>query len=263
MYSSSMDLQLSPGVLNLTSKLIQVTGAGEFAGEDVLDSQLLWHYFVPHVDRNEFYYEGLTADVTAPRMISLPYSKGEDCFVQQLDGLFPKSPAFEVEFVVEEPECQPTFFYKAGLYEQGGSIIPQTELEGLRAVIPHNLLPASRIFVTLTARTCNGLDDVIGICTIPVYDRSPPLAVVTPISPVVSNPSNFVALVSLFDEYGLEDEQAVAIGTVAGEKGDDIVPWKLLSLSAITTKPAGSGLQLYSFPRVGGKSCAWGHVCVP
>lgn len=247
--SSSMDLQLNQGVLNLTSQLIQVAGAGEFASEDILDSQLLWNYSVPLVDRNEFYYEGLTPDITAPQLISYPYSKDEDCLVRQLVGLNTKAPAFEVEFIVEEPECKPTFFYKAGSHEFGDDIIPQTEIEGLRLVISHNLLPARGIFITLSAKNCNGLE-VIGTCIIPVYDRSPPLAVVTPISPVVSNPNNFVALVSLFDEYGLEDVQEIAIGTVAGEKGDDIVPWKSLSLSLITTKPSGSGLELYSFPRV-------------
>lgn len=84
----------------------------------------------------------------------------------------------------------------------------------------------------------------------PVYDRSPPLGRIEPIKTLTSNPSEFVVLLTLFDEFGLEDMQQVAIGTVPGQQGTDIADWQPVSTSDINTLPSGGGLSLYSFPRV-------------
>ena len=225
LYSSSMDLELNPSNLNLTSKLIQVTSAGATPTEDVLDSQILWQYTIPSVNRNEFIYEGTTMDTTPTLFNPLQYSNTSDCHVRQLSGRRYGNAAFEVEVTLSEPQGIPNLSYQIGSYEGGSDVIPATEILGERIVVPHPLLPAQEIFITMEATNPNSVSTVAQ-CSLRVYDRSPPLGRVDPIERFTSNPNKFVVLLSLFDEFGLEDTQHVAVGTVAGEEGTDIMDWQ-------------------------------------
>lgn len=244
-----MDFQLTPSNLNLTTKLAQITSAGVTPTEDILDSQILWQYLIPSVDRNEFRYEGTTVDPTPPSFKRLLYSNSTTCHVRQLSGRSYTTPAFELEFLLSEPQGVPNISYRVGTYKEGRDVIDEIEMAGERLVIPHALLPAQEMHVTIVATNQNS-ESMVGSCSMPVYDRSPPLARIQPIKTHTSNPNEFVVLLTLFDEFGLEDMQQVAIGTVAGQQGTDIVDWQPVNTADINTPPTGGALDLYSFPRV-------------
>ena len=61
-----MDLALSPTSLSLTVQLAQTTGAGEFATEEILQTDALWHYTILSFNQDEFYYRGSLTDETRP-----------------------------------------------------------------------------------------------------------------------------------------------------------------------------------------------------
>ena len=248
-----MDIVLAPSTLNLTTQLIRLTGAGEFADQEVLETQTLWEYSIPPLNRDEFYYEGRLADITAPLFVPLSYASADqsDCFVRQLPGRPYGNPAFELEFGLSEPESVLNITYRAGNLLNGGNVISETELGGSRIVVPHNLLPAQEVFFTVSATNLNNLQ-TLASCSLHVYDRSPPMARINPIRAVSSHPSKIRALVVLFDEFGLEDLQEIAIGTVPGGSGDDVLPWQPFNVTQIRTPPnmAGDVLNLFNFSRV-------------
>ena len=246
-----MDLVLSPTSLSLTAQLVQVTGAGEFATEEVLQTDTLWYYSIPSFNRDEFYYQGYLADDSPPEFTPLPYSEF-DCYVRQLPvGEF-QTPLFEVEFSVAEPQGHISTAYQVGTAPRTNDIIGISEIAGSRVVVPHRLIPASDIHVTVIATNLNG-EESFATCSLPsYYDRSPPLARINPIRPTSSHPSKITALFTLFDEYGLDMPIQVAIGTVPGDYGNDIMDWLDFDLSAISTPPANDGdpLSQFSFKRV-------------
>ena len=246
-----MDLQLTPSNLNLTSRLVRITSAGPIPTEQVLDSQTLWHYLVPNVDRNEYQYAGTTPDPAPPVLAPSPYSNNSTCFVRQLSGRSYSNPAFELEVFISEPQGVPSVSYRVGTYEQGDDIIKDMNIAGTRLVIPHQLVPAQSVFISVQAS--NPVTEAsIGQCEMIVYDRSPPLARVEPIRSFTSRSDQFQVLLSLFDEFGLEDVQYVAMGTVAGENGNDIVDWQAINATQLINTPpvGGAGEDLYAFPRV-------------
>ncbi len=246
-----MDVVLAPTTLNLTTQLVQLTGAGEFADQEILEAEVLWEYSIPPLNRDEFYYEGKLEDTSAPTFSPLPYANEFPCFVRQLPWRSYTNPAFELEFEVSDPQGSVNTAYKFGSFVGGGDVIPETELGGRRVVIPHELLPISTLFLTLSATNPNGLES-LATCQVPVYDRSPPLARINPIRAVSSHPSRIKALVALFDEYGLQDFQEIAIGSVAGEYGYDVLPWTAFATAGIYSPPDldGDVMNLFSFARV-------------
>ena len=251
-----MDIVLAPSTLNLTTQLIQLTGAGEFADQEVLETQTLWEYSIPPLNRDEFYYEGRLADVTAPLFVPLSYASADqsDCFVRQLPGRPYGNPAFELEFDLSEPESVLNITYRAGNLINGGNVISETELGGSRVVVPHNLLPAQEVFFTVSATNLNNLQ-MLASCSLHVYDRSPPMARINPVRAVSSHPAKIRALVVLFDEFRLDTLHEIAIGTVPGGSGDDVLPWQPFNVTQIYMPPdmAGDVLNLFSFSRVSRK----------
>ena len=246
-----MDVVLAPTTLNLTTQLIQLTGVGEFASQEVLESQTLWEYYIPPLNRDEFYYEGSLSDNSAPVFTPLPYATDQsDCFVKQLPWRQYNNPAFELEFDVYDEQSLLNVVYKVGSFEGGDDIIPDMKLGGKRVVVPHELL-SQEIFVTVSATNLNGLHSFAS-CLLPAYDRSPPMARINPIRYLSSHPSQIEVLIALFDEIGLEDIQEIAIGSVPGENGNDVLPWMQFDTMRIYTPPpmAGNVLNLFSFSRV-------------
>ena len=215
--------------------------------------QTIWEYSVPPLNRDEFYYEGRLADSTAPLFVPLAYASADqsDCFVRQLPGRPYGNPAFELDFELTESESIVNITYRAGNYQNSANIIPETELGGSRIVIPHNLLPMQEIFLTVSATNANSLQ-TLARCSLPVYDRSPPMARINPIRTISSHPSKIQALVVLFDEFGFDSVQEIAIGTIPGESGSDVLPWRQFDATQIDTPPdmAGNVLNLFSFSRV-------------
>ena len=247
---TQMDLVLSPSSLSLTSQLTQITGAGEFAGEEILQTETLWYYTIPPLNRDEFYYQGSLVDETPAEFAVLPYAES-DCFVRQLPLGDYSNPTFEVEFNIAEPQGLLGVAYQVGSAPKTDDIIANTRLGGNRLVVPHPLIPNQPIHLTVIATNLNRRE-TFALCTLPSYDRSPPLARITPIRPVSSHPSKIAALFSLFDEYGLGTPLQVAIGTVPGEHGNDVMDWVNFNLSDISTPPPedGSVFNLFSFKRV-------------
>ena len=249
--SSQMDLVLSPTSLSLTSQLAQTTGAGEFLTEEILQTDTLWYYSIPPLNRDEFYYQGSLVDESPPQFTTPPYSNA-GCYVSQLAlGDFSR-PLLEVEFELSEPQGLSSTAYQVGSFSKGDDIIGKSKIAGNRIVIPHQLIPASPIHVTVVATNLNGQES-LATCSLPsYYDRSPPLARITPIRSVSSHPSKISALFALFDEFGLGMPLEVAIGTVPGDYGNDVMDWVNFNLSAITTPPDDNeeALNLFSFKRV-------------
>lgn len=244
-----MDLTTRETNMNLTTKLARVTGTGGLSGEEVLDYQVHWQYSIPYINRSEFEQIGTTVDTTGPVFVYLPHHHSTSCRVQQVAGRKYDNPAFELEFAVHELECMVRATYQVSTYEDGSNIIPSTTLYGERIVLAHSLVQGMRLFFTVSVENSNGAMTSTS-CQLLVYDSSPPLARVIPAGTFTSHSIQFLVLLSLFDEAVLENEQHVAIGTVPGEEGSDIVNWLSVSTSLITTAPVGSGLNLYSFPMV-------------
>ena len=211
--SSSMDLVLNSTNMSLTSQLVQVTGAGEFAGEEILDSKVLWSYEVPHVDRNEFIYEGTYSDETPPTFTPLSYANGSSCIIRQLANRDYDDSAFEIEYSLEEPQSHVDVTYRVGYHDYDDRVISETRLQGSRVVVPHSVPTQHQpLVLTLSAVNSNNMESHT-YCTVAVYDQSPPLARITPISTVSSHPQEFKVLLTLFDEYGLSGVQQIAVGT--------------------------------------------------
>lgn len=242
-----MDLKLVPSNLNLTSRLVRITSTGTTPTEEVIDSQILWQYLVPSVNRNEYRYAGTTPDPSLPSLLPLPYSDSASCFVRQLSGRSYANPAFELEIYLSEPQGIPNISYRVGTYEHGDDVINDVEIAGARVVVPHSLIPAQQVYVTVEV-TNQIPGSSVGECAMPVYDRSPPLARVVPIRPLTSRPDQFEVLLSLFDEYGLEDIQYIAMGAVAGEHGNDIADWQAINVTHLINTPPAS--DPYAFSRV-------------
>ena len=119
-------------------------------------------------------------------------------------------------------------------------------------MVPHQFISNSPIHVTVVATNLNG-EKTLAACSLPsYYDRTPPMARITPIRPLSSHPHKISALFTLFDEYGLDTPLQVAIGTVPGEFGINAMDWIDFDLSGILTPPTDDGhpLTQFSFKRV-------------
>ena len=249
-----MDIILVPSDFNLTTQLVQRTGAGQFAEQEVLQSSTVWQYSIPPLNNDEFYYQGTLTDSTPPFYTALTYALSSDCFVRQLPGRDYDNPAFEIEFKVNDHQSVLNVTYSVGTYLYGGDVLGRTELGANRIVVPNRLLPEEELYFTITARNLQNVESTAS-CTLPdgvYYDRSPPFARINPIRPITSHPSQIAALVVLFDEYGFDAPQEIAIGLVPGESGDDVMPWTQFDVSTINSPPTivNDLLDLYSFGRV-------------
>ncbi len=250
-HSSAMDLVLVPSMLTLTSQLLRLTGG--VAQQETLQTNTLLRYSIPSFNRSEFYYEGTLDDSTPPLFTPLSYSNDQsDCFVRQLPGRLYDNPAFELEAEIFEPDSLLKIFYQVGTTENNDDVIDKTEIGGSRIIVPSRLESEENLYFTISARNLNGVESFATCVIGSYYDRSPPLARVLPIRSVSSHPSKIRALVSLFDEAGFQGQQEVAIGTVPGESGDDVMAWRLWEVSLLTTPPVDGGdpINLFSFGMV-------------
>ena len=252
-HSSTMDLTLAPTLLALTTQLVQLTGAGDFAGQEILTSSTLWEYSIPSVHRNEYDYEGLLVDPSPPTFAPLTYDPQQlGCYLRQIPGRPYNSPAFELEFNLTDPQSLLGVAFSVGSADGTGDYIPTTVLGGMRVFVPWHVAPATQFHVTVAAVNLNGLEGVAK-CSLPTFDSSPPLARINPIRLLSGHPTKIETLLVLFDEYGLSDTQQVAIGTVPGAYGSDVMPWTSFNTSIIANHQLGLGtsaLNLFSFSRV-------------
>ena len=251
--SSNMDIVLVPSEFNLTTQVVQRTGAGQFAEQEVLQSDTVWQYSIPPLNNDEFYYQGTLADTTPPLFIPLPYAPTADCFVRQLPGRDHNNPAFEIEFEAIDDQSILNFSYSVGTYLNGENVLRRTELGGKRLLVPHLLLPEEELYFTIIARNLGNVESVAS-CMLPdgvYYNRSPPFARINPIRPISSHPSQIEALIVLFDEYGFGGPQEIAIGLVPGERGSSVMSWTPFDVTPINSPPNASDvLDLFSFGRV-------------
>ena len=225
------------------------------SNQEVLQNHTLWTYTIPPLSRDEFYYQGLLTDDTHPVYEPLPFATDQSgCFVRQLQGRHYSNPAFEVLFDVKDGESALNVTLSVGTYINADNIFPEVEIGGSTLTVYHDLLPATNLFFTVSATNGNGLQSFAN-CFLPrghYYDRSPPLARINPISNVSSHPSKIRALIALFDEFGFDEIQEIAIGRVPGREGSNELPWMPFNTSLINIQPAGVGdvTELYSFGRV-------------
>lgn len=252
--SSAMDIVLVPSDFNLTTQLVQRTGAGQFAEQEVLQSNTIWQYSIPSLNNDEFFYQGMLSDSTPPLFMPLTYPSATDCFVRQLPGRDNNNPAFEIEFEVTDQQSVLNITYSVGTYLNGENVLERTELGGKRLVVPQFLLPEEELYFTVAARNLQN-EESFASCMIPdevYYDRSPPLARINPIRPISSHRSQIAALVVLFDEHGFNVPQEIAIGLVPGESGTDVLPWTQFDVSTISSPPTivNDVMDLFSFGRV-------------
>ena len=253
--SSSMDLTLAPTSLALTTQLVQLTGAGTFAGQEVLTSSSQWQYSIPSVHRNEYDYEGVLVDPSAPVFTPMTYDPQRlGCYIRQIPGRVFTSPAFELEFNLTDPQSLLGVTFSVGSSEGTGEYVPVAMvLGGMRVVVPWHVAPATQLHATVVAVNLDGLESVAK-CSLPIFVSSPPLARINPIGLLSSHPTRIEALLVMFDEYGLSSTQQVAIGTVPGAYGSDVMPWTTFNTTVVTTPPpmglGTSALTLFSFPRV-------------
>ena len=249
-----MDIVLVPSEFNLTTQVVQQIGAGQFAEQEVLQSDTVWQYSIPPLNSDEFYYQGTLSDTTPPMFVPLLHGPTADCFVRQLPSRDYNNPALEIEFEVTDEQSTLNISYSIGTYLNGENVLGRTELGGKRLVVPHALLPEEELYFTVVARNLGNTESSAS-CVLPngvYYDRSPPYARINPIRPISSHPSQIEALVALFDEYGFGDPQEIAIGLVPGESGISVMPWTLFDVNPINSPPNVSNdvMDLFSFGRV-------------
>lgn len=259
--SSSMDIVLVPSTLNLTSELIRRTAGGLGAStdeEEVLQRETHWDYTIPPLNRDEFYYQGTLADETPPIFTPLTLVTDQsDCFVRQLPGRQYNHPAFEILFDVRDEESLLNLTLSVGTFSAGEDVLPAVEIEGRMLTVHSRLIPATNLVFTITSTNQNGLQS-LATCSFlneHFYDRSPPLVRINPVGAISSHPSTIQALVAVFDEVGLRAEgQEVAIGTVPGERGRDVMDWIPFNATLIDEQPAlmSSILERFSYARVSG-----------
>ena len=248
-----MDIVLVPSEFNMTTQVVQRTGAGQFAEQEILQSDTVWQYSIPPLNSDEFYYQGTLADTTPPLFIPLPYAPTADCFVRQLPGRNYNNPAFEIEFEAVDDQSTLNVSYFVGTYLNGDNVLRRIELGGKRLVVPHFLLPEEELYFTIVVRNLGNVESFAS-CVLPdgvYYDRSPPFARINPIRPISSHPSQIEALIVLFDEYGFGVSQEIAIGLVPGESGIDTMSWTPFDVNSINLPPNASDvMDLFSFGRV-------------
>jgi len=248
-----MNLKLTPSLLNLTAGLIRQTGAGAFADLEVLDSQVLWQYSVPPVEREEYMYDGLAQDETTPNFTKLPYDDNvasPSCFVRQLPNRLYNQPAFEIEVNLQDCEDYLNTTFRVGTYLDGDDVFQTHIFSGQRIIVPDSLETDKRLFVTVEAGNSMGLQN-IARCQLFSYDMSPPMVRINPRTSFSSHPSQLESLIVLFDEYGLTDVYEVSIATSPGYYSN-IMQWQTFSTDLINTPPSApsSNLSLFSAPRV-------------
>lgn len=248
-----MNLKLSPSLLNLTAGLIRQTGAGAFADLEVMESQVLWQYSVPPVQQEEYMYNGLTQDETAPSFTKLSYDDSvivPSCFVRQLPNRLYSQPAFEIEVDLQDCEDYLDTVFRVGTHVDGDDVFRLHVFSGQRIVVPDGLETGRRLFVTVEATNSMGLQ-TIARCQLFTYDTSPPMARINPRSLFSSHPFQLESLLVLFDEYGLVDTYEVSIATSPGDY-NNIMQWTEFNTSLINTPPLvpSSNLSLFSAPRV-------------
>ena len=256
-----MDIVLVPSTLTLTSKLFRLR-AGSSDQPELLQTNVEWEYSIPPLHRDEFYFQGSLSDTTPPVYVAV--GSEEACFVRQLPGRLHDNPAFEILYDVSDGESMVFVTLGVGSYEHSNDVVPTVELGGNGGLTVFNgLLPAIRLYFTITATNLNGLQSFASCSLSHFYDRSPPLARINPVGTVSSNPSAILALVVLFDEFGLLESQEVAIGRLPGRLGDDVLPWTPFNTSLISTPPAANGdiLNLFSFGRVSHVTFGLSVVC--
>jgi len=249
-----MDIVLVPSTVNLTTQLVrrQIGGSAPTGGAgEVLERGVVWSYSVPPLQQDEFHYEGILKDTTPPLFTALTQS---DCFVRQLPGRAHDNPAFEVLALATDPQGKLSLRLGIGTSPGLDDILTYTDFQGDVVTLYQPLQPAVDLFFTVIATNGNGVQSQAN-CVFPrghYYDRSLPQARVTPIRTVSSNPAQIQVLLSLFDEYLLEEVQEVAVGTVPGSWGTDVQSWTPFNLSLIETPPIDDGqvLRQFGFARV-------------
>ena len=248
-----MNLKLSPSLLNLTTALIRRTGAGAFADLEVLDSQILWQYSVPPIQTEEYMYNGLTEDNTAPNFTKLLYDDSTatpSCFVRQLPNRLYSQPAFEIEVDLRDCEDYLNTTFRVGTHLDGDDVFQTHVFSSQRIIVPDSLETGRRLFITVETTNSMGLQSRAR-CQLFTYDTSPPMARINPRSLFSSHPFQLESLVVLFDEYGLEDTYEISVATSPGDYSN-IMLWQEFNLTLINTPPLlpSSNLSLFSPPRV-------------
>ena len=232
-FSSNMDLILYQSSLNLTKQLIQRSGVGSEASEEVLESDVAWSYSIPYVNlEDEFHYIGTSKDTTPPVFLTLPYKTDTSCNIRQLHGREYSNPAFEIEFGLEDSEGLFDIQFMIGTYENGDDVLKSHLLRGNRLVKSHSLSFDENLIATILATNQNGLSSSTK-CTLTNYDSSPPQARVIPFSDTTSHPNQFQVLLVLFDQYGITDDMEIAVGTTSGIEGNDLLNWTTLQTNRI------------------------------
>ena len=249
-----MDIVLVPSTVNLTTQLVRrQIGGSVSAGvaSEVLESNVIWSYSIPPLQKDEFYYQGILKDATPPLFTALTQS---DCLVRQLPGRSHDNPAFEVLALAADPQGKPSLMLGVGTSPGFDDVLSYRDFQGDVVTLYQPLQPAVELFFTVIATNRNGVQSRASCVFLGghYYDHSLPQARVTPIRTVSSNPSQVQVLLSLFDEYQLEEVQEVAVGTVPGSWGTDVQSWTPFNLSLIQTPPMDDGqvLHQFSFARV-------------
>ena len=266
--SSAMDIVLVPSTVNLTSQLIRRqtsgSGLGAASSDEVLETDIVWTYSIPPLRQDEFYYEGVLRDNTPP--VFTPVVQA-DCWVRQLPGKDYNNPAFELFVLAGDPEGRPDLKIGVGTSSDADNVMPYQDFRGDMVTLYQPLQAAVELFFTVVATNRDALQSRAS-CTFPgghYYDRSPPQARVTPIRTVSSHSSQVQVLISLFDEFGLEEFQQIAVGRVPGGLGADVLSWTPFNVSLIQTPPVETEqvLDQFSFGRVSGQLQSLGYLKVP
>ena len=251
--SASMDLVLAHSDVRLTTDLIQQTGVGNLTDEEILSSQTLWQYYIPPVDRNEYFYSSVTNDESPPEF------SDNGCYVRQLPWHHHGYPAFELKYSVGDPESVLNVTLYISSLDAGAQLLDPMQLRGNLLVGPYELTGGERIQFKLVAQNSQG-SSAFATCELQAYDRSPPLARINPRYILSAHPSQMEVMVALFDEFGLEAIQDFAVGTVAGKRGHNVLDWQPFSTDLIKNESLNEN---FSFYRVGDSMFSTHTVVIP
>ncbi|XP_019642103.1 PREDICTED: uncharacterized protein LOC109483513 [Branchiostoma belcheri] len=217
-----MDMNLVPlrlelrGILELTIPLIVKTI------RKTLINKLIWQYSMPTIHATIFAINSDEPDKSPPnfQVYANPFdspveeraARTTNCIVRQQYGRDYTEPAFLLELAVDDDRSEVDLTYSVGVTRGGSDQVLNQPLGGFTTIVPQ-----------LTS---------LVTCELPTYDLTLPGGRVTPDFLSTSHPGILRASAVALDDAALVNQKE-AVGFGRKVYGDQVVPWKDISISKI------------------------------
>ncbi|XP_078658231.1 uncharacterized protein LOC144903714 [Branchiostoma floridae x Branchiostoma belcheri] len=237
-----MDMNLVPlrlelrGILELTIPLIVKTI------RKTLINKLIWQYSMPTIHATIFAINSDEPDKSPPnfQVYANPFDSPVEeraaqpttnCIVRQQYGRDYTEPAFLLELAVEDDRSEVDLTYSVGVTRGGSDQVLNQPLGGFTTIVPQVMRGGVPLYFTVTATNSAQLTSLV-TCELPTYDLTPPGGRVTPDFLSTSHPGILRASAVALDDAALVNQKE-AVGFGRKVYGDQVVPWKDISISKV------------------------------